>query len=146
MTSVFCSLGVALLLPATVLGGRNTQSTDTEYKYGGADVTGEHLGAMPHNTGVDMTKPNQAYCDGCLVAVEEFHMQWLRYVTKESQEVRGVWFERQGEACLSPAYYPACMRPAAHGDVCGRATKWTRKEAAISPPRSRTTTRSRTRW
>lgn len=52
----------------------------------GVDVTGEHLGVMPTDTGVDFSEPNQGYCDGCLSTIETFHLQWLRYVSKESVE------------------------------------------------------------
>eukprot|EP01047_Picozoa_sp_COSAG01_P037362 COSAG01_NODE_2963_length_6794_cov_3.981321_8_plen_325_part_00 len=75
-----------LLVAPHARAGRNTKSTDSEYRYGGLEVTGEHLGVLPKNTGIDFSKPNQAYCDGCVTTVEQFHMQWLRYVTKESQE------------------------------------------------------------
>jgi hypothetical protein len=85
---VRCLLLAALLhaAPNLASAGKNTQSTATEYKYGGVDILGEHLGVLPTGTGVDMTRPNQAYCDGCLTAVEEFHVQWLQYVSKESRE------------------------------------------------------------
>eukprot|EP01052_Picozoa_sp_SAG31_P014149 SAG31_NODE_870_length_11338_cov_14.525047_1_plen_222_part_00 len=41
---------------------------------------------MPSNTGIDFSEPNQGYCDGCLSTIETFHLQWLRYVSKESVE------------------------------------------------------------
>lgn len=61
---------------------------EKEYVYGGVDATGERLGVMPKNTGVDLSEPNEGYCDGCISTLEAFHMQWLKYVSKESNEVR----------------------------------------------------------
>eukprot|EP01046_Picozoa_sp_COSAG06_P068383 COSAG06_NODE_18160_length_901_cov_1.865337_2_plen_60_part_01 len=47
-----------LLLP----GG---SAQEKRYVYGGVDATGERLGVMPKDTGVDMSEPNEGYCDGC---------------------------------------------------------------------------------
>ena len=74
------------LLAACVLALAERGGAEQEYKYGGVDVTGERIGVMPTNTGVDLSEPNQAYCDGCLSTLESFHIQWLSYVSKESQE------------------------------------------------------------
>ena len=74
------------LLAACVLALAERGGAEQEYKYGGVDVTGERIGVMPTNTGVDLSEPNQAYCDGCLSTLESFHIQWLAYVSKESQE------------------------------------------------------------
>jgi hypothetical protein len=76
-------LGAYVLLLPGVCG-------EKQYVYGGVDATGERLGVMPKDTGVDMSEPNEGYCDGCISTLEAFHMQWLKYVSKESNEVRAI--------------------------------------------------------
>lgn len=74
----FGVLAACLALPSAI--------GEQSYKYGGVDATGERLGVMPTDTGVDFSEPNEGYCDGCLSTLEAFHMQWLQYVSKESNE------------------------------------------------------------
>lgn len=78
--------GVAGLLAGCTLLLHGACGQEKQYVYGGVDVTGERLGVMPKNTGVDMSQPNEGYCDGCISTLEAFHMQWLQYVSKESNE------------------------------------------------------------
>lgn len=75
-----------LLVVSLAAGLHRPALAEKRYQYGGVDKTGEHLGVMPKETGVDFSGPNQGFCDGCLSTVETFHLQWLKYVTKESAE------------------------------------------------------------
>jgi hypothetical protein len=71
------------------------------YEYSGVKSTGETLGVLPSGTGVDFSEPNQAYCDGCISTVETFHLQWLKWLSKESLE--GDQVEQKGSGSAPPA-------------------------------------------
>ena len=32
------------------------------------------------------TRRAQVYCDGCISTIEQFHLQWLKYLGKETKE------------------------------------------------------------
>lgn len=99
---LLAGVGCALVVVAGLPGGA---AQEKQYVYGGVDATGERLGVMPRDTGVDMSQPNEGYCDGCLSTLEAFHMQWLKYVSKESNEVRlasGLAKQHPTHGCCAP--------------------------------------------